>query len=96
MLAALLAMFVSLQIADIATTLRVLAHGGRELNPVARWFMAWLGRAGGLVAIKSITGASVIAGVLVARAYVPTAAAAALALICGLYSWVVLHNWRQI
>lgn len=96
MLTVLLALFALLQIADIALTMHILAHGGRELNPVARWFMAQMGRLGGLVAIKAITGAAVIGCVLVAHAHAPTVAAAALALICAGYSWVVLHNWRQV
>lgn len=95
MIIAFLAVFAALQVADIALTLHILAHGGRELNPVARWFMARLGRLGGLVAIKAVTALFVIGGALVAHAYAPTAAMAALALVCALYAYVVLHNLQQ-
>jgi Domain of unknown function (DUF5658) len=43
-----------LQILDIASTVGVLANGGRELNPLARWLMMRLGVIPALVLLKSI------------------------------------------
>jgi hypothetical protein len=43
-----------LQILDIASTVGVLANGGRELNPVARWLMQKLGAIPALVIMKLI------------------------------------------
>ena len=40
---ALLILFGLLQTADIATTIRALDRGAREINPVVHWFMARLG-----------------------------------------------------
>lgn len=95
MIYALLALFVALQIADIVSTVRALNRGARELNPVMRWFMARLGRVGGLVAPKVIGAAIIIPAMLLVYAYAPTVASIALGLICAFYVWVVHHNWQQ-
>lgn len=92
---ALIILFVALQIADIATTIRALDRGARELNPVVRWFMARLGTVPGLVVIKGAGCAAIIAGVLFAHGYAPLVALIALGLICAGYGYVALHNWRQ-
>lgn len=52
-----LALFAALQVADIATTLLILNNGGRELNPVVKWFIDRLGPVSGLVTIKLLFGA---------------------------------------
>ena len=93
---ALIILFGLLQIADIATTIRALDRGARELNPVVRWFMARMGTLPGLVALKGAGGAAVVAGVLFAHAYAPTVAIIAMSLICAAYAYVVIHNWRQV
>lgn len=92
----LIILFGLLQIADIASTTRALDRGARELNPVVRWFMARLGRAGGLVATKTIGAAVIIPAMLLAYAYAATVAIIAIILICAAYAYVVLHNWRQV
>lgn len=92
---ALIVLFIALQIADIATTIRALDHGARELNPVVRWFMAHLGTLPGLMVVKGAGGAVIIAGVLVARSYAPIFALIALVAICGAYGLVVWRNWRN-
>ena len=47
-----LALFIALQVADIITTLLILRDGGRELNPVVKWFIDRLGPVAGLLVIK--------------------------------------------
>lgn len=49
-----LAVFGLLQVLDIWSTLRALAVGGRELNPVVRRLMASLGTLRGLLAAKAV------------------------------------------
>ena len=44
MTAALIAIFLALQGADIMTTTQVLEAGGRELNAIVRWFMSKMDR----------------------------------------------------
>lgn len=49
-----MAVFVLLQGLDVWSTLRALAAGGQEANPIARWFMAQLGHAPGLIVLKAL------------------------------------------
>jgi len=75
-------------ILDVATTMKVLEQGGRELNPVIRWIMKhtgdqwWIGKLG----INAIA--------LVLLMYV--GAAWAIWLGAGLTGLVALNNWRQV
>lgn len=96
MMIALIVLFVALQLADIASTVRALDKGARELNPVVRWIMARLGTVPGLIVIKGAGCAAIIAGILFAHAYSPTIALIAMAIFCAAYAYVVLHNLRQV
>ncbi len=46
---------IALQLADLATTLVVLQRGGKELNPVVRWFIVKLGPLFGLTENQNLT-----------------------------------------
>lgn len=48
------AVFVLLQLLDVWSTLRALAAGGQEGNPIARFFMHWLGNGAGLLVLKAL------------------------------------------
>lgn len=85
---ALLALFLALQLADAITTAIVLRSGGRELNPA----MAWLMRATGVRAALAIKVLVVGAAGVGAALHAP----AMLIVLCTAYSFVVIHNWRQI
>lgn len=49
-----LILFAALQAVDVTLTVLVLRKGGRELNPIMRWFMDRLGMIPGLAAPKVI------------------------------------------
>jgi O-antigen/teichoic acid export membrane protein len=89
----LVALLAVLQLGDMLTTLRVLAQGGSEVNPVMAWLMRKLGRVGAL----ALKVASIIATAAAIAAMLPaTQAVGLLAALCGLYVWVIAHNWGQI
>jgi hypothetical protein len=66
----------------------VLVAGGRELNPIVRALIDRLGVLPGLLLAKAAV--AVIAGVFILEQPL------ALLLIAALYTWVVVHNWRQL
>lgn len=79
---------------DVATTARVLALGGRELNPLARWCMAqvqhWgLPQVWGLVLLKAA-----ITAVLALLSVRGLGDARAVALVTAGTAAVALWNWR--
>lgn len=78
--------FVCLQVADAATTLKVLSQGGRELNPFMKKLMDFFGPARALFGFK-------VALCLGAYVYLH---ANLLVGLCALYVAVVVHNIRQI
>ena len=85
-----LALFVALQVADIVTTLPILNSGGRELNPVVKWFIVRLGPVSGLVAIKLLSSA-----VLVWAVCSGAVGALFVFVLCALYVVVVGNNLSQ-
>lgn len=85
---ALTILFALLQVGDWFTTRRVLAHGGRESNPVMRQLVAQLGL-NGAFALKGI--AMAVLGYFLARYFWPFAVVG-----CAVYVWVCCHNWRQV
>ncbi len=84
----LLILLVALQVADAYLTWRVLAAGGRELNPVVRFLIGRLGLVPGLAVAKlTLTILSVL--FLFDQPLVLLGAV-------GLYVWVVDHNIKQL
>lgn len=83
-LAVLLAVF---QILDGYLTEKVIQHGGREGNPVAKFLMRPFGRVGFYV-IKGL----VVSAAVFAAAYYAITAVVVLSLI--FYGWVVIHNFN--
>lgn len=81
---------VLLQVADVATTYRIIRKGmGREANPVMAWLIAKLGLALGLVAPKMAMLALVYLFVLEQCPYV-------LAPLIALYLWAIFNNAKVI
>lgn len=76
------------QIADVATTNRILARGGRELNPVMCWIMD---KTGDQWAVVKVVLALIVAVVLWASGM-----AWAIWIITALTWAVVLLNWRTL
>ena len=76
------------QIADVVTTNRVLAKGGRELNPVMRWIMD---KTGDQWAVVKVVLALIVAVVLWASGM-----AWAIWIITALTWAVALLNWRTL
>ena len=81
-----LAIFAALQACDIALTYRILAKGGRELNPVMAWLFARIGVVPGLIVSKAV-----IIGLV--GQYAPWQVTAGL---CVLYAVVVGNNLYQL
>jgi len=89
---ALLISFIVLQVVDGATTAVILARGGRELNPLVRFFIEKIGERTALAAVKTL------AIVLFCVIYDPSPWWV-LAALCALYVVICLRNvwvlWRQ-
>lgn len=79
---------VALQAADGFLTWRILQGGGRELNPVMRFFIDRLGLVPGLAAPKLVLVVLVFLYLLQFPAL--------LWIIALVYVWVVLQNWEQL
>ncbi|MFH2074789.1 MAG: DUF5658 family protein [Pseudomonadota bacterium] len=91
----LFGVFVLLNIADVWTTVKVLRGAGRELNPVARWFIERLGIEGGLVILKLVLVLAVIWGLnAVLWCFGLVYVLLALGVLCAVYVVVVAHNFR--
>jgi hypothetical protein len=78
---------------DTVLTKKILSFGGRELNPLVRWFMERFGIVGGLVLVKVPTVAAAL--FLLIFGYVQV-----LGVLCGifggLYGVVALWNLRVV
>jgi hypothetical protein len=75
-----------LQINDIGSTYYLLSRGYKEANPVMRWLIKQLGLGHALIWPKVI----VMIGLWFwMNAYV-------LAVLCGLYAWVVWRNFEVV
>lgn len=84
----LFALFATLQIADVMLTLRILARGGSELNPIMRWVFRRVGPVVGLATFKL----ALLVLVFVALPWVPVWL---LVVMCAGYALIVGHNWIQ-
>lgn len=91
MLIFLIAIFLALQAADLALTLRGLVLGKKERNPLALFLMRHMGRVPGLVFLKVLTLACFYLLALQVSTFWQMAVLAAASLL-GLA--VVLHNIR--
>lgn len=86
-----------LQAADIYTTHRILAAGGRETNRFVDALLRAVGVLPGLLAVKAV-----FLSVLCYIALLPLTPADTKMLnvffvaIVGLYGWVVIHNFKQM
>ncbi len=78
--------FLVLQVADVITTRKALARGGREANPIVAWLMRRFGER--WVVVKC--GGGLIAGVIL----MGTGAVFILWLVCAFYLLVILNNIR--
>lgn len=78
-----------LNIADIYTTMRILAAGGREVNPVMAWLMGALGTVPALIGIK-------VLALGVAYAYLAAAPMWSLAALLLVYVAVLTNNVIQM
>lgn len=78
-----------LQVADALTTLKILAKGGRELNPVMDWLFKRMDATTALFLVKSL----IIAIFWIWLDQVPVWA---FAVVCGLTAAVVYHNITEI
>jgi hypothetical protein len=79
---------VTLQAGYAYLTWRVLAAGGRELNPIMRFLIQHIGTVGGLAAAK-LALIGVVSWFLLDDPM-------SMLLVAGLYAWVVVHNRKQL
>ena len=87
----LLSLLIILQYYDGLTTYRLLSKGGRELNPVVRWFINQFGLRNGLLLVKGN-----IAVLITWTTLVGIMPVGVLAALCLLYIWVVYHNFTEL
>lgn len=80
--------FATLQFADAALTLRILARGGAELNPIMCWVFRRVGACVGLATVKL----ALLVIVFVALPWLPVWL---LVVMCAGYALIVGHNWIQ-
>lgn len=78
----------ALQLADYATTRRILALGGFERNPLVTALIREFGEAWGLAAAKLIVAILAITGALLLGPY----ASPALLILAGIYALVLANN----
>ena len=95
-LAALLTIILAaLQVADVWTTDKVLAKGGREVNPVVAWVMDKTGDKWGYVKVAWIYLALVVLWVMYGLGHMPLSWVVGIqAPLVLLYGAVVFNNWR--
>jgi hypothetical protein len=93
MLILIVALFLAVHAADLALTLRGVAMGKRERNPVARWLMRRIGKVPGLVLLKVTTVAGAL---LLAMQLPPLWQAGTLAALALVGVPVVVHNLRVL
>ena len=87
----LIVILLALQAGDIWTTNRVIALGGREVNPVVAWFQRKTGRLWWVPKLGGIGLA--IFGALLAG---PPVTLWVLGVLDLFFAWVVVHNWRVL
>ena len=85
----LLLALVILNVLDIYTTIRILRHGGSEVNPIMSWLMDKLGVMPALIVPKTL----LLLAVWFYLAIMPTIVLAGL---CCLYAAVILHNYKEL
>lgn len=85
---ALLIALIGLQVADYATTRRILALGGFERNPLVTALIREFGEAWGLAAAKLIVAVLAITGVLLLGPY----ASPAMMILAGFYALILANN----
>lgn len=93
-LAVLAIVLMFLNVADALLTIHVIDQGGRELNPIMRKIMSWVGVPAALVVTKAAFMTIIYVAffkLLPDWPYAPYVLAA----LCGLYGLIVCHNWRQ-
>jgi hypothetical protein len=88
---ALLAAIALLQAADVVTTVRALAAGADEVNPVGRWLFGRFGTLPASIALKLLLTAPMAALCLLYPSWWPIPALYAASLV-----WVVQHNWKVL
>jgi len=81
----------NLQGLDIWTTKTILDSGGKELNPVMKFFMDKLGVLKALFLIKGLFLGLVAYGIIM-NAVSPIL----LGVLCVVYAVVVAHNWKHL
>lgn len=87
----LFVIFLILQALDAFTTYRILAAGGRELNPVLAWAFARVGELPTLTLVKCLLLGCAVALLVTGWQY----SACVLGVLCVVYVVVVISNFKQ-
>lgn len=88
----LFALLVALNVVDTILTDKVLARGGRELNPVLARLMDAIGTLPAMLLLKAV--ALVLIWWLLGL--IPQAAPWIAGVLCLAYGYLCWHNWRQL
>ena len=96
MLIFLLGLFILLQIADAALTIKVLGLGGREMNKALRWLMVKLGVTPALAVLKAIAIVSTAVAVYVADPFHIIITLLALDVIYVYVAVTNYNNWKNL
>ena len=91
----LFALLVALQVADAATTIRIIQRGGHELNPLLNRFMSNLGVRVALL-VSKLFALGVVALVWYMNLLPGWGRSALLAFGCALFILVVTHHLRVL
>lgn len=86
---ALLWIFIALQFADAFTTMKILARGGSELNPIMAWVFKHFGVMSGLFMVKAPIVAFFAYFLDLIQMWL-------MIVVCAVYAWVVYHNVKQL
>ena len=93
MMTLLILLLISLNVADVLTTYKILKNGGSELNKSVKLLISKFGLLYGLIASKII----ILPIVAIELYYKPMVLDYVIVLlICAWYAWVVYHNIREL
>ena len=93
MMTLLILLLISLNVADVLTTYKILKNGGSELNKSVKLLISKFGLLYGLIASKII----ILPIIIIELYFKPLPIDYVLvSIVCGWYAWVVYHNVREL
>lgn len=96
LIAALALSAVALQVPDVLTTNKVISNGGRELNPLVRWYMSKTGKWWWTLKLAAVPPVAMVYWFYVSSQLPAWGALAALGAINVIYVYVLVNNTKAL